>query len=136
MAKFKHWSKEELEFLKREYATADNEEIAYSLGRTVRSVESMAYKLGIRKTKLETAIKVDIVTDEKKRVLDEIDRIKNLKRTTSEDFKTCTCCGEVKKGSEFSFVMRDEARLSQCTKCRKRNSNENKTNRIIEGRDW
>ena len=51
MVKRKKWTKEEVEFLIRNYSTMDNRTLATLLGRSVSSVEHKAKYLGLRKDK-------------------------------------------------------------------------------------
>ena len=48
--KMPRWTQEELDLLKREYATQSNLEIAQRLGRSVKSVVSKAHHLGLKKS--------------------------------------------------------------------------------------
>ncbi len=48
--KMPRWSNDELEFLKREYPTQPNLEIARKLDRSVKSVVSKAHNLGLKKS--------------------------------------------------------------------------------------
>ena len=51
MVKRKKWTKEELEFLIKNYGTMDNRTLATMLGRSVGSVQHQAVRLGLRKDK-------------------------------------------------------------------------------------
>ena len=50
MVRRKRWTKEELEFLMRNYSTMDNRRLAAVLGRSVASVQHQARRLGLRKS--------------------------------------------------------------------------------------
>jgi len=47
----KRWTREELEFLIKNYGTMDNRTLAAILGRSVGSVQHQARRLGLRKDK-------------------------------------------------------------------------------------
>ena len=51
MVKGKRWTKEEVEFLIRNYSTMDNRILANLLGRSVDSVMHKANRLGLKKSK-------------------------------------------------------------------------------------
>jgi len=51
MVKGKRWTREEEEFLIRNYGTMDNRTLATLLGRTVDSVTHKANRLGLKKSK-------------------------------------------------------------------------------------
>ena len=51
MVKGKRWTREEVEFLIRNYSTTDNRTLATLLGRSVNSIEHKATHLGLRKDK-------------------------------------------------------------------------------------
>ena len=51
MVRRKRWTKEELEFLIRNYSSMDNRTLAAVLGRSVASVQHQARRLDLRKDK-------------------------------------------------------------------------------------
>jgi len=51
LVKRKRWTKEELEFLIKNYGTMDNRTLATMLGRSVGSIYYQASRLGLRKDK-------------------------------------------------------------------------------------
>lgn len=48
-AKVTFWTPEKIKDLKKYFPTKDNQEIAETLGTTVRAVRSMAFRLGLKK---------------------------------------------------------------------------------------
>ena len=51
MVRRKRWTREELEFLIKNYSTMDNRTLAAMLGRSVGSIYHQATRLGLRKDK-------------------------------------------------------------------------------------
>lgn len=48
---FKHWSEEDVDYLREWYGKISPDEIGFALGRTTRAVEWKASKIGVKATK-------------------------------------------------------------------------------------
>lgn len=158
------WRLEEIEFLKRSYATYSVNEIAIELGRTAVAVKSKALLLGLKQINPNTVI----VNGQKrcsvcKQMLDleffypdkrtktsftshcricknakgaETNRLRKLKEQTANETYTCKGCGVTQPGWHFKWSTRKEKRESRCLTCRSKIDVANKLQRIKEGRDW
>lgn len=159
-----NWTQEEIDFLKRYYATCSNQELAESLQRTPVAVKSKAISLDLTKENPNI-----VIVDGKKRcskcgeMLElaffykttknkigyssscricksekGMRKLNNeaLKQKTGAEKYVCKVCGEEKPGWEFKWSSTKKKREHRCAKCREIKNKESKVKRIKEGKDW
>lgn len=132
--KNKRWTKEEEEFLARNFLTMSVKEIAGHLGRSRSSVYNKASRLETLGEPKEQIENNNTITSEQKKLLQEIEAIHAQRRQMDNNIYKCSVCGEEKKGSEFHFYK--NRKISQCKSCRAGSSNKHRIERIKQGRDW
>lgn len=123
MSNYKKWTKEEIGFLKREYPEGSLEEISNTLERSKQAIKNKAWRMGLSKVQDKEEIE-DIITPQKERIYNEIEKVSKAKQRDANVMITCTSCGESKLGSNFAFINSRMKRLAQCNSCRsKKNKN-------------
>lgn len=158
----KPWSQEEIDFIKRSYSISSTDEIAEAIGRTTKSVRSMARRLGIKKQKEEfepgmkrcSICKKVMPYDQfykNKRNLDgrtssckicrseqqtENRKIIKMQQDTEHIIYTCSSCHKEKEGWHFKWDYRSNKRATTCKTCCVEKDKISKVKRIKEGRDW